>query len=234
MWRDVYVRHKTHAYVTGLVCLWAVTHSYEIWLIRMWRDVIVRRETHLYVTCLVQKVHDSFVCEIPYEIWPIRMWRDVIVSRETNLCVTCLVQKVHDSFICDIPYSCETWLSYTGWRRPIECLISMRHFPQKSPVISGSFVENDLQRMACYGSSPPCMRHDPFIWGMTRSYVTRLIHTRHDSFIRDMTHSCETWLTHIRRSFVTRPIRIWYASFVWDVTICKITHSYDITHSYET
>jgi len=33
----------------------------------------------------------------------------------------------------------------TGWRRPIGCLVSVCHFPQKSPVISSSFAENDLQ-----------------------------------------------------------------------------------------
>jgi len=32
-----------------------------------------------------------------------------------------------------------------GWRQPIGCLIFTGHFPQKSPVIHGSFAARDLQ-----------------------------------------------------------------------------------------
>ena len=50
----------------------------------------------------------------------------------------------------------QTDVMATGWLRPIGRLIFIGHFPQKSPMICGSFAGNDLQLKAFYESSPPC------------------------------------------------------------------------------
>jgi len=44
-----------------------------------------------------------------------------------------------------------------GWRRPLGCPILIGHFLQKSPIISGSFSERDLQHKASYASSTLCI-----------------------------------------------------------------------------
>ena len=62
----------------------------------------------------------------------------------------------------------QCWLSVCWYRvaktHRMPCLILNSHFPQKIPIIIGSFAKNDLQLKASYESSPPCSRYGECIY----------------------------------------------------------------------
>ena len=75
-------------------------------------------------------------------------------ERERECVCVCTCVRVCDMLLS----SCTNLLTLdaAGWCRNVGCLIFIGHFLQKSPKISGSFAERDLQLKASYASSPPC------------------------------------------------------------------------------
>jgi len=125
------------------------------WATHVWHVTLIC--VSMALSCWSNDLFNSFRARIN---WSIITYGSFFNSFRSRL----MSRRSHDTHT---KATCHTWV-----------VIWMSHFPQKSPMISGSFVENNLQLKASYGSSPPCsVVENKLASDMTHSHeCVRLLH----------------------------------------------------------
>jgi len=128
--KDIVFGDMKYIYINEYACVYICIYIY------------IYIHTHIYIYI--------YVCTYIY----IYIYISIYTYTYTQIYIHTLYTHIHTGFHPDThTHLHQKDIVNTGWRRCIGCLIITGHFPQKSPIISGSLAKRDLQLKAFLASS---------------------------------------------------------------------------------